>query len=576
MRRIVSLILVAAAAFAIFAIGTASANGTFARLLGANSHAAAAPAVPATTVAPPAVVSTPANSRPGVPVSDVASATPTSPAANTTVSTSTNASGQPTPMATATTVPAPTATAAPTRVRVLLLPAPLTMSQAAGGNGALAAGSWTKGDGMTLRVGAPGLHRDAVAEVEIQPLSRAFSGHATADAPVSNGAATVIVPSLAQGTYHWQARFSSASAEGPWSEFAHGVLAFGIQATGPAAPHVSSPTDPNPSAAYATSTLTFNWTDPNDPAGTAGYAYRLDTNSHGAPKSVIRTTNQQLTLSRLDTGTYYFHVRARDNAGNWGQTATFPVHVDVTPPIVTSHAFSTSEGSGFTVDPSLENLQLSYTVSKASHVTVGVYDDAGDRVRHIVLPGFQAAGPPLNISWDGRDNAGKTVPAGPYSVYMRLTDHVGNAHVIGWSGLDVTYKHIEVSLSQQHLWAYDGATLFLDAPVTTGNGKLPTPTGTYHIIKSQTQFTFHSPWPHGSPYWYPDSLVNYALYFDPPGYFIHDAPWRTAYGPGTNNGPGLPSQGPDAGTHGCVNVPEDAMRQLYAWVPPGTVVHVIQ
>jgi len=71
-------------------------------------------------------------------------------------------------------------------------------------------------------------------------------------------------------------------------------------------------------------------------------------------------------------------------------------------------------------------------------------------------------------------------------------------------------------------------------------------------------------------------LVNFALYFDPPGYFIHDAPWRTAYGPGTNNGPGLPGQGPDAGTHGCVNVPEDAMRQLYAWVPPGAVVHVVQ
>ncbi len=573
MRRIVSLIVVAAAAFA---IGTASANGTFARLLG-DSHAAAAPS---TAVAPPAVVSPPVNSQPGVPVSDVASATPTSAAANTAAATSAGVSGQPAPTATATTVPASTATAAPTRVRVLLPPAPLTMGQAVGGNGALAAGSWTKGDGMTLRVGAPGLHRDAVAEVEIQPLSRAFRGHATADAPVNNGVATVIVPSLAQGTYHWQARFSSASAEGPWSQFAHGALAFGVQATGPAAPRVSSPTNPRSSATYATSTLTFNWTDPGDPAGTAGYAYRLDTDPHGAPKSVIRTTNQQLTLSRLDTGTYYFHVRARDNAGNWGQTATFPAHVDVTPPIVTSHAFSTSAGSGFTFDPSLEKLQLSYTVSKASHVTVGVYDDAGDRVRHFVLPGFQAAGPPLNISWDGRDNDGKTVPAGSYSVYMRLTDHVGNAHVMGWSGLSVTYKHIEVSLSQQHLWAYDGATPFLDTPVTTGNQKLPTPTGTFHVITAQKNFTFHSPWPKGSPNYYEPSFVNFALYFDSPGYFIHDAPWRGVYGPGTNSGAGSPTQGADNGTHGCVNVPNTPanplMAQLYAWAPPGTVVHVVQ
>jgi lipoprotein-anchoring transpeptidase ErfK/SrfK len=46
------------------------------------------------------------------------------------------------------------------------------------------------------------------------------------------------------------------------------------------------------------------------------------------------------------------------------------------------------------------------------------------------------------------------------------------------------------------------------------------------------------------------------------GYAIHDAPWRSQYGPGTQ----------DAGTHGCVNVPRPAMDQLYAWAPACTPV----
>jgi lipoprotein-anchoring transpeptidase ErfK/SrfK len=57
------------------------------------------------------------------------------------------------------------------------------------------------------------------------------------------------------------------------------------------------------------------------------------------------------------------------------------------------------------------------------------------------------------------------------------------------------------------------------------------------------------------------------------GYFIHDAPWRSVFGkasqgdgrPGTNYG----------GTHGCVNVPYNAMRFLYGWAPIGTPVHVV-
>jgi lipoprotein-anchoring transpeptidase ErfK/SrfK len=49
------------------------------------------------------------------------------------------------------------------------------------------------------------------------------------------------------------------------------------------------------------------------------------------------------------------------------------------------------------------------------------------------------------------------------------------------------------------------------------------------------------------------------------GYFIHDAPWRSWYGPGANL---------YNGTHGCVNVPYGPMATLWSWAPIGTTVVV--
>jgi lipoprotein-anchoring transpeptidase ErfK/SrfK len=63
------------------------------------------------------------------------------------------------------------------------------------------------------------------------------------------------------------------------------------------------------------------------------------------------------------------------------------------------------------------------------------------------------------------------------------------------------------------------------------------------------------------------------MLFDPAGAnFIHDAPWRSVFGPGTN-GPGIPGDTYD-GSHGCVELPTAAMSQLYPWTALGTPVVV--
>lgn len=126
-------------------------------------------------------------------------------------------------------------------------------------------------------------------------------------------------------------------------------------------------------------------------------------------------------------------------------------------------------------------------------------------------------------------------------------------------------KVIVISLSRQVLTAYQDGNAILTTFVATGRPALPTPPGVYHIFARYSPYQMISPWPYGSPYWYPNSWTNWAMEFRSGGYFIHDAPWRSWYGPGANL---------YNGTHGCVNVPYSPMATLWNWAPIGTTVVV--
>lgn len=133
-------------------------------------------------------------------------------------------------------------------------------------------------------------------------------------------------------------------------------------------------------------------------------------------------------------------------------------------------------------------------------------------------------------------------------------------------------KWILVSTEDETMRWFQGPTQIGYTLVTTGNPELPTVTGHFQIFAKFSPFTFVSPEPEGSPDWYEPSPVSYAMEFQSAGYYIHDSPWRTAYGPGTD-GYGQPGTN-YGGSHGCVNVPYDAMAGLYAWAPIGTTVVV--
>jgi len=131
----------------------------------------------------------------------------------------------------------------------------------------------------------------------------------------------------------------------------------------------------------------------------------------------------------------------------------------------------------------------------------------------------------------------------------------------------ISGKSIYISLSLQEMVFYDGGCAVKATPVTTGRPLLRTPTGTFHIFDKQTPYVFISPWPPGSPFWYPTSPVNWVMEFDQGGYYIHDAPWE----PTSEYGPGSENITPQA-SHGCVQTPGAVMAGAYAWTPMGTPV----
>jgi len=128
-------------------------------------------------------------------------------------------------------------------------------------------------------------------------------------------------------------------------------------------------------------------------------------------------------------------------------------------------------------------------------------------------------------------------------------------------------KAVVIRLEAQTLTTYVGGKRMLTTPVTTGRPALPTPVGSYRIQARYSPYTFISPWPQGSPYWYPPAPVTWAMpFYD--NDFLHDDPAEPegAYGAGSEYGP--------YASHGCVHVPHDVMAFLFNWLPIGTPVIV--
>jgi hypothetical protein len=130
----------------------------------------------------------------------------------------------------------------------------------------------------------------------------------------------------------------------------------------------------------------------------------------------------------------------------------------------------------------------------------------------------------------------------------------------------LTGQVIIVSLAGQAMRLYQDGKLVRAFLVTSGRPERPSLPGLWSVEGRLSPTIFKSSDPPGSPYWYPDTPIHYAMLYHEGGYFIHDSWWRDDYGPGTQY-PHADSSGDQAfsgnGSHGCINLQEEQAAWLY-------------
>jgi lipoprotein-anchoring transpeptidase ErfK/SrfK len=122
------------------------------------------------------------------------------------------------------------------------------------------------------------------------------------------------------------------------------------------------------------------------------------------------------------------------------------------------------------------------------------------------------------------------------------------------ANIDAGERWIDVDLSQQTTYAYEGNQIIASFLVSTGTWMTPTVTGQFKVYVKYRAADMSGP-----GYYLPD--VPYVMYFYK-GYGIHGTYWHNNFGTPMS--------------HGCVNLTINDAGWLYNWAKVGTVVNVHQ
>lgn len=146
------------------------------------------------------------------------------------------------------------------------------------------------------------------------------------------------------------------------------------------------------------------------------------------------------------------------------------------------------------------------------------------------------------------DNKRVEVP-GIYLAEILKNDAAATSNVLGETSAP---KRIEVDLTTQRLYAYDGQTIKHIFAISSGNPWTPTVTGEFYIWgKVKSQRMRGGSVADGSYYDLPN--VPYVMFFYK-GYSFHGAYWHNDFG--------FPR------SHGCVNLSIADAKTLYYWAFP--------
>jgi|GEM_PF-2410040 len=239
-------------------------------------------------------------------------------------------------------------------------------------------------------------------------------------------------PAFPDGLWYFHIR--TRDEAGNW---APGAAHFGpllIDATPPFNPLALS-SDRSPGVWSNDGTVDVQWRDSNGSlSGVEGFSYAWDASPDTVPdevKDCDRDVGSAQSPPLADGSGHYFHIRTRDNAGNWNQTASHigPFWIDTSPPANPVAITSGSHGvSTWSNDPTID---VAWSVA-----------DGGGR-----LSGYAG----FSIVWD-------TSPGTIPDATMDLGAEAASATSPPMPDSDAIYFHIR-ALDRAGNWATDAATL---------------------------------------------------------------------------------------------------------------------
>ena len=194
----------------------------------------------------------------------------------------------------------------------------------------------------------------------------------------------------------------------------------------------------NPTSIWSTSHSRWSWSRDNTVevcwsgasdgggSGVDGYSYQWSTSSTTIPdtsKDVEESTSCVTSSPLSDGDNWYFHIRTRDNAGNWNSSATHygPFWIDATGPDINWSGAATNQW--YNSDQIVE-----WTLSDNRSGVAGFWQRWDNEGYSSFLPYSSGY---LMLSWGGE---------GQRRAYIKAKDNAGNEreHDRGWFGYDVT------------------------------------------------------------------------------------------------------------------------------------------
>lgn len=202
----------------------------------------------------------------------------------------------------------------------------------------------------------------------------------------------------------------------------------------------------------------------------------------------------------------------------------------------------------------VDNTAPILTINCTDEVTIIMYEE-------FVMPSYEAYDNVDGIITDKIKIESDLDPnkEGTYNIKYTVTDSSNNTTTKNIRvNVEPKYKnsYIEVSISNQKLNYYEKGKLILTSDIVTGinNG---TPTGNFKVLNKARNINLT-----GDDY---VSYVNYWIAFLGNSYGFHDASWRNSFGGNIYK---------YNGSHGCVNMPYNKVKELYDLVQIGTPVYI--